>query len=316
MFWKRKSTQQPEPSLLWLNGRDAISARQAYEGFCALGGTGSGKSSTLEHLMLALAERQAGMLFLTASNRDFEGIANVARAAGREADLIRFAPGERWRFDFLNYELSSPGGSVATASQQMQDLVDFATRTQTTQGNEPFWPLSAARKLRMAMTVIWRAQGTCSAADLYNFCITMPSNREEIESPAFGGSFCGECLAKAKDKGIDDDLAMAGEYVLREWPRLCAGTGVTAGCIDAIVQNVLERFVLGEMRELIASGTTNISPADLENGKLIAVDCPVLKFREAGQFVQLCWKLATQRYALRRILTPESRDICLWMDEA
>ena len=58
----------------------------------------------------------------------------------------------------------------------------------------------------------------------------------------------------------------------------------------------------------------NPAPQDVLDGKIVVVDLPVLKYREPGQFVQIIWKLLTQRAALRRE-TPD-RDVCLWMDEA
>jgi hypothetical protein len=66
----------------------------------------------------------------------------------------------------------------------------------------------------------------------------------------------------------------------------------------------------------VASGETNISPAALDDGKLIVVNMPVLKYKESGSFVQMVWKLLTQRYAMRRTLTPASRDLVGWYDEA
>jgi hypothetical protein len=305
----RKHTEAP---LLWLNDRDGISMHQAYEGIFAIGGTGSGKSSTLQHLMLSLMQRGAGMLFLTAKADDFATIGELAMEAGRESDLVRFAPGERWRFDFLNYELTTPGGPVA-AVQLIQDLVDFSTRTSSMQSNEPFWPIAAVRKLHMGMIVVCRAKGRCSLPDLYSFCTSMPGTPEDVNSTSFREGFCAECLREAKAKGIDDDLNLAGDYVLLEWPRL---SDRTAGCIDAYVINLLEKFMHGTVRELIASDVTNITPDDVLDGKLLVVDMPVLKYREPGQFVQMVWKLMVQRAALRRAITSETRDVCLWSDES
>jgi hypothetical protein len=314
--WARQADPEPtERPLLYFNDRDTLTLHQAFEGIFAIGGTGSGKSSTLNHLMLEFMERGAGMLFLTAKSDDYATIARLAREAGRETDLIRFAPGEQWRLDFLNYELSSPGGSVGTAAQFMQDLVDFSTRTNTMSNDEPFWPIAAARKIRMAMTVVYHAKGKCSIDDIYRFCTTMANTPEQLEKPEFANSFCFECIQEATAKNAHDpDLGLAGDYLLKEWPRL--GDNRTGGCIDAYVMNLLTPFMHGSVRELVSSGVTNISPADLDAGKLIVVDLPLLKFRETGMYVQMVLKLLTQRYALRRTVTPESRPLVIWADEA
>jgi hypothetical protein len=311
-WWRPRSTTRSDV-LLQLTPRDALTRHQAYEGVLGLGSTGSGKSSTLQQLMAALMLRGAGMLVLTAKADDFAAIAKVANETGRGHDLRRFAPGEPWRFDFLNHELSGPGGSVQAASQLIQDLVDFSTRTQALAGDQPFWPLSAARKLRMAMTVVHKALGSCSVDDLHRFSVTMPRTAEERDGEPFRGTFCCKCLVAAAERGRDGDLALAADFVLEEWIRLGSKT---TGSVDAYVMNLVEKFLHGSVRDLVASGATNLSPDDVLAGRIVVVDMPVLKYREPGQFVQMVWKLATQRAALRRAADPEARDVVLWCDEA
>lgn len=310
MFWKRKKQPQ-EPPLLSLTSRDSLTLHQAYEGILGIGGTGSGKTSTLLHLMLALMLHQCGMLFLTSKKDDYEMIARIARMAGREADLRRFAPEEPWRFDFLNYELSSPGGSVQTAGQLMQDLMDFSTRTNTMNTNEPFWPIATGRRVNTSLGVVYKAKGKCSIANTYDFYNALPRSPEQRDSEEFRSSYCFECLKQAVTQHPNDpDLSRAVDQVLKEIPHTSDRTN---GCIDAYAYNLLSPFLHGSVRELIASEETNVCPADLDDGKLIVIDTPVLKFREPGQLVQMVWKLCTQRHALRRQST---RPLVIWADEA
>ena len=251
----------------------------------------------------------AGMLFLTAKADDYETISRLARECGREGDLIRFHPEERWRFDFLNHEINTPGG-IASASQLMHDLVDFSTRSSSMNSHEPFWPIAAARKLKMAMIAIFKAVGRCSVSDVYDFCTSMASSPEQLGSEAFRESVCFQCLAlaleKAKLTGEEDhDLNLVGSYVFEEWPRLSDRTG---GCIDAYVMNLLEKFMQGHVKKLIADGETNVTPKAIVNdGKLVVVDMPVLKFREPGQFIQMVWKLQTQRECLAELSHRKAR---------
>lgn len=241
-------------------------------------------------------------------------IARIARMAGREADLIRFAPEEPWRFDFLNYELSSPGGSVQTAGQLMQDLMDFSTRTNTMNTNEPFWPIVAGRRVNTSLNVVYKAKGACSVANVYEFYNTLPRTPEQRESEEFRSSYCFECLKQAVTQHPNDpDLSRAVDQVLKEIPHTSDRTN---GCIDAYVYNLLSPFLHGSVRDLIASGETNLSPADLDKGKLIVMDMPVLVGRELYQLVQMVWKLLVQRAAVRRAVTPETRPIVIWADEA
>ncbi len=81
-------------------GRDGISMHQAYEGsFSPSGELDRGKSSTLQHLMLALMRCNSNAV-PHRQGRDFATIAKLAMEVGRGADLVRFAPEEDWRFDF------------------------------------------------------------------------------------------------------------------------------------------------------------------------------------------------------------------------
>lgn len=311
-LWKRK--RSAESPLLWLNDRDTFTLHQAYAGVLGLGGTGSGKSSSLVHLMFALMRRNCGMLFLTAKGDDWLTIQEIARVAHREVDLVRFAPGERWRLDFLNYELKSLGGSVQTAGQLMQDLADHLSHVTTSSSNEPFWALAAARKILMALIVLEKAQGRVGIADVYRFCTSMPRSAEERGSEAFRATFCCRQLVAASQAWPEDeDLALAVEYCLKEYPLLGEKT---AASIDANVLVAVDKFMHGSVRELVASEVTNVSPDDVLNGKIVVVDMPVLKYREPGVAVQMAWKLLTLRACLRRTLTPESRPVCVWCDEA
>jgi primosomal protein N' len=78
-----------------------LSVHQAFEGVLGIGGTGSGKTTILAWLMQALMARGVGMLILTAKADDFDFIRRLARQSGRLGDLVRFAPDEPWRLDFL-----------------------------------------------------------------------------------------------------------------------------------------------------------------------------------------------------------------------
>lgn len=284
---------------------------QACEGILGIGGTGSGKSTTMQHLMLGLMQQGAGMLFLTAKGDDYAAIERMAKLAGREADLLRFHASGNLHFDFLNYELSAPGGSLVTAGQLIQDMVDFSSRSSSQNNLEPFWNLAASRKIRMAMTPVYYATEKCSVGDVYNCCTTMPNTPEQRDSAEFQESPCYLWMREAVHKHPDNhDLSLAVDYVLKEWPRLSDRTG--AG-IDAHVINLLEKFMHGSVRDLIASGETNTSPAALDDGKLIVIDTPILTHREPGQFVQMVWKLCTQRHAMRRKST---RPLVIWADEA
>ncbi len=313
--WLLRRTPKGNPPLLMLTPHDGLTLHQAYEGILAIGGTGSGKSSTLAHLMAALMHQGAGMLILTAKADDWHGIARIARETGREKDLFRFCPEKPWRFDFLKHELASPGGSIATASQLMQDLVETATRLKAENSKDPFWPQAAARQQRMALIPLFLARGTVSVREIYRYVASLPQDPEQVESDDWKRSaFCIRVLLEARDRHPhNDDLELAADYALAEFPAL--GTKTSAG-ITATSMNVLERFMGGDVGGLVASGETNLSPDDVLDGRIVVGDTPVLKHREVGAQIQLVWKLSMIRAALRRQVTAASRPVVIWADEA
>ena len=138
----------------------------------------------------------------------------------------------------------------------MQDLVDYSTKTQTNNSTEPFWPLASGRAIRMAITLVYAAKGKCSVADVYRFITTMPATRDKAATPEFRNSFCGQCLLEAVAKGPDADAELAGEFVLKEYPRM---GDRTQACVLAQTMNTLEKFMHGSVRAL-CSGETTLHP--------------------------------------------------------
>lgn len=313
--WLKRRRRTQERPLLALTPRDAFTMHQAYEGVLAIGGTGSGKTSTLAHLMAALMSHGAGMLILTAKADDWHGIARIARETGREKDLFRFCPEKPWRFDFLQHELASPGGSITTAAQLMQDLVEVATRLKAENAKDPFWPQAAARQQRMALIPLFLARGTVSVRDKYRYIASLPHTPEQVANDDWKrGAFCIHVLLEARERHPhNDDLELAADYALEEYPAL--GEKTSSG-ITATSMNVLERFMGGDVGGLVASGETNLSPDDVLDGRIVVVDTPVLKHREVGALVQLVWKLSTIRATLRREVTSGTRPVVIWADEA
>src|SRR5262249_12806592 len=156
--------------------------------------------------------------------------------------------------------------------------------------------LASARQIRMAVTLTSASALGSSVSNVYNLVTTMPTSLEETQTQAFRDSYCGQCLLGAF-LNLSPDVELAGEYVVKERPRL---GDRTSGSLSANTLNVLEKFMQGSVRELVASGVTNLSPQDVLDGRIVVVDLPVLRYREPGQFVQIIWKMLTQRAAMRR----------------
>jgi hypothetical protein len=164
--------------------------------------------------------------------------------------------------------------------------------------------------------------------DLYKMITTLPQKPEQIpvtgppgkegkqhpEAIRWMQSYCFQTLKAAYARCNGDDLHLAGDYITQEFPNL---GDKTSSSITATTMNCLERFTQGDVGELMAGGETNLSPDDLiDDGLIVSIDTPALKYRESGRFVQLAWKLATYRAVLRRDVATHPRPVVCWADEA
>lgn len=319
---KARASESPpkkaEPAVLQLTPHDAISLHQCYEGLLITGGIGSGKTSGPgNHLLRGLLRSGAGFVIIAAKTDDYEMIRRVCEQEGRSADLRRFGPGSEARFDFLNFELSSKGGSVQSAAALMAKLIEVGNRNET-HGSEQFWKLSAERHMHNAIAGVWLAKGRCSIADVYAFVTTAPDAEVEMLCedgvkrmvPNWRDGMCSECIRALKTKdGFDTELVL--DYWAVEWPKL---SDRTKSVVYTMVVNVLAKFMQGDLAKLV-SEDTNISPMDAIHGKVIVIDTPYLLYREPGQQVSIVWKVLTQRCVLRRDVKEQPLPVVLWQDE-
>jgi type IV secretory pathway TraG/TraD family ATPase VirD4 len=92
--------------------------------------------------------------------------------------------------------------------------------------------------------------------------------------------------------------------------------GKTRETIDADFTGMFDPLTRGKIGELFGT-TTNLTPDDIFNGKVVVINIPVARYREVGQFAALIWAQLFQRAVDRRTYTPpDTRPVFLWEDEA
>jgi type IV secretory pathway TraG/TraD family ATPase VirD4 len=110
-----------------------------------------------------------------------------------------------------------------------------------------------------------------------------------------------------------DEWDLITNYFLVELPNLAAKTRET---IFADFTGMFDPLTRGKVGELLGT-TTNLTPDDIFDGKIIVIDLPVARYREIGQYVALIWAQLFQRAVDRRdYQVPISRPVFLWVDEA
>lgn len=242
----------------------------------------------------------------------------MAEQAGRGGDVIHFRPGGPYRFNFIQYELQAQGGSIDSVGQLMETLVEVSGRNQN-KGDEQFWKLAGSRHLRNGVAAPHLAYRRVSPDNLYDFITSAPQGAESLQSEAWRQGYCAQTLAQLKalaatpEMENNRDLALAAQYWAREFPNL---SEKTASVISTMCINVVSRFVSGPLAELVCADESNATPDDVLAGRIVIVDCPVLQYQEAGQFLQIMWKVATQRAALRQDPSQPRNPVVIWADEA
>ena len=109
------------------------------------------------------------------------------------------------------------------------------------------------------------------------------------------------------------DLRLATDFFCLEWPHLSEKTRSIILSTLTSMFDILGRCIV---RELLSAERTTVRPEQACDGKLILVDMPIKLFGEASSIVQVIWKHAYQQVMERRILSVNSRPVCLVVDES
>ena len=278
----------------------------SFEGLFVSGATGSGKTSgTGRRAALSMLKAGYGGLVLCAKADEPELWEEYARATGREADVIRFAPGRGMGFNFLDYEMNRGGAGGGLAINAVEVLMQMAEVGGGAKNNEDdTWEKAARHALENAMELCRLAGESITMRRLYEI-ITGPTETYEH----FAIQAEGRATATEAER---EDLEAVRSYFEREW--LPMADRQKSGVLMSITA-VISPFQRGALRDLFTKAT-NVTPEDAFAGKIIVVDLPVKTYHEAGRMAAVLWKYLFQRAAERRTGSEQTRPLFLFADEA
>ena len=334
LFRRKKAAQAPpathnphhpfslDSPLVWLTNNDPWRVRDACEGTQIFGGTGSGKTSgSGQAIAKAFLTSGFGGLVCTAKPDDRELWERYAAETGRSDSVIVFSPHQdRWRFNFLDYELRRPGGGAG----QTENLVNlFMTVLEAVEGgqgggsNEQFWDRTLKQLLRNAIDLARMARNTVSLPLLYDIISTAPQSIKQSNSEAWQKrSTCFQCLTEAdateKDEWAQHDFDLTARFWLNEFPNLAPRTRST---IVTSFTSMADMFLRGTLRKLFCS-TLTLLPELTHGGAIIIVDLPIKEYHALGKVAQILVKYLWQRATERRDVATNPRPVFLWADEA
>jgi len=315
----RKPKDPLDKPLFWWSDKDAFTARDLLNGGVAITGrAGSGKTSSSGRVLgdAIIRHTNSGGLILAAKPEDLGMWQAMFEKAGRQDDLLVFAPDQALRFNLLGYVLAM-GGHTRDVTRCITTIGE-TLRTADTKGGEgaDFWEREQERMIYNAVEAIKLATGTVSAPDIQKFIGTAPMNPGQIATPEWQAGFCNQVLAmafgKPKTPVQQHDYDLAKDYWLIEYPTMA---DKTRSSILTGVMGILHVFNVGVVRELVST-MTNVSPDDMFNGKWIIVDMSPAEWGDMGLLVAAAWKYLTEKAVLRRHADADSNIVTIWCDEA
>ena len=297
---------------------DFWTVADACQGVLILGENGSGKTSASGRLF-ARKYLQAGFggLVLCFKTDEADLWRQYLKGAGREADGRFFGASEEFRFNFMDYEARSSGVDfVENLVTLLIDVASIQRRTEATGSEAHFWLPQKKKLLRNAISLLVLAQESIQLRTLYQLIVSSPRDPQQVSSRDWQSqSYLYGLLQRAESKigQHREEWDLITNYFLVELPNLASKTRET---IFADFTGMFDPLTRGKVGELLGT-TTNLTPDDIFDGKIIVIDLPVARYREIGQYVALIWTQLFQRAVDRRDYQPPvSRPVFLWVDEA
>jgi len=304
---------------------EPFTLEDACKGVQIWGMTGAGKSSSSGRL-IATSYLKAGFggLVLVAKPDETDTWRGYCRGTGRLDDLVVFSPAASWRFNPLAYEVQRPGvgaGLTENVLALFTSLAEVAGRGTASGGgqgreDEGYWKKCLQQLLRNAIDLLVIATGTVSVSDTYRVVTSAPTSYEQTSDPVWQErSFCWRLLQQAEradKRGYHEhDFQLVADYFLLEYPGLAEKTRSIVVSTFTSLADVLNRGVL---RELFGT-TTNVTPDDCLDGKVVVVDLAVKEFSELGTIAAVLWKTMYQKMVERRDVRHRPRPVFLFADE-
>jgi type IV secretory pathway TraG/TraD family ATPase VirD4 len=195
----------------------------------------------------------------------------------------------------------------------LTDIASIKSRGQVQ--DIPFWPEQKRRLIRNAIGMLQLAGIQVEIRTLYRLIQSAPGTlRQAAEEEWRKASFMFQTLAQAaRRKGNDPEYAAVREYWMRELPML---RDVTQATIRSDFTGMFDPLSRGAIGDLFGT-TTNLTPDEIFDGKVIVIDLPVSTLRDVGQYAALIWIQLVQRAIDRRsYAAPYDRPVFIWEDEA
>lgn len=322
-----KSSSFDLDSVLYhFNDSEPFTIRQACEGVQVFGGIGSGKTSgSGAALAKAFLRSGFGGLVLCAKKDELDTWLGYARQTGRSDSLLVFDASGKWRFPFLQYEVSREGegaGYTENLVRLFTTVHEAVERGKGGNGADPYWLRAMQQLIRNAIDLSMIARGEVSIPLLNDIINSAPRDVEERDSEEWRStSLCWKLLNEGNNRERDIweqyDFDSTVLFWLEEFVHLAPKT---RSSIVSMFTSMADNFLRRPFRMLFSEPPedwkTIAYPELTHKGVVIVMNLPVKEFGEAGRAAQVVYKYMWQQAAERRDIKENPRPVFLWVDEA
>jgi hypothetical protein len=305
-----------EMPLLKFSGKDSWRLRDSFEGLAIFGQTGSGKTSGSGRLIARKFLRNGfGGLVVCAKRNEADLWRSYLKETGRESDARFFSVDSDLRFNFIDHE--SKTSNLDFVENLVNLLVDISSvkKRSTEGGNQAFWMAERKKLVRNSISLLLLAGQPIEIRSLYNLIASSPRTLDQVKSTDWrNSSYMFSLLLSAhKLNGNHEEFGLVDNYFMQERLELHGGT---RGTVDAEFTGTFDSLRRGKIGQLFGT-STNISPEDILDGRIVVIDIAVDTWREIGQYAAVTWIQMLMRAVDRRSYAPpETRPVFLWEDES
>lgn len=325
--------------------------RHAVEGVQIFGGIGSGKTSGSGRMLaLKYLAQGFGGLVLTVKPDEKQAWQDYCRLTGRERDLLIIEPDGAHRFNFLHYE-SRQAKSAMTENivEVLKTVIRAGEQKDSGKSDDAFWETALDMLIFNVIDLCQLAYGRISVQEMYDIVQSIPKSNENLQTDtsegpvkAFQKAFEAarrrvtknmdawfNALPAQKQAVLEDEAAFEAELlnVLPEarllkfldqffFDSFMNLSEKTRSIIDFTFSGFLFRLLREPVYSLFCRHDSTVTPEDSLNGKIILINLPVKVYHKVGRDCQILFKYIWQRAMEKRTITPHSRPLFLWADEA
>lgn len=315
---------------------DSWTLRDSCNGLQIFGGIGSGKTSGSGNTVAkAFLEQGMGGLVLTAKGDETDRWLDYAEQTGRLEDVIRFAPDQPYRFNFLSHAVERGEESIENLVALFMAGISLKNKGESRSSNDSYWQDTAEQilrnifsallysgedvTLRNAMRIVHSAP-----QDASDLAATIGADGEVIDSSWGQSSYLASCLDVLES--TKHELEQEGHEGNRHWLNILAALDYwyegypqvpeqTRGIFQSMFSSMADSLMRDVVGELFG-GTTNVSPSESFEGKIIILDLPENDYFFVGTLAQVLFKYLWQREAISRPIDANTLPVFLWVDES